>query len=129
MDLLKRENWWIWLIIYLFGQGIGIFVLAALLNVYNKDAWYAKWPYWLAGALCCIFPAFIMLSIFCIQLTVQTAKKLEVPGQEIYGAVYIWILCLIVPILGWIALGVMQLYLNIYILVSLYRGNGEKYIN
>ena len=128
MDLLKRENWWIWLIIYIFGQGVGIYVLAALLQVYSKDAWYAKWQNWLIGVLCCIFPAFIMFTVFTIQITVETAKKLEVPGYEIYGSVYIWILGLIIPIFGWIAIAVMNIYLQIYILVSLYRGNGEQYI-
>lgn len=129
MDLLKRENWWIWLIINVFGQGVGIYILAAFVKAYDKDAWYAKWQYWLIGALCCFFPVAIMFAIFTIQIAVQTAKKLEVPGSEPHGAAYVWILCIIVPIFGWIALAIMQLYLHIYILVSLYRGNGEQYID
>ncbi|MCI8444797.1 MAG: hypothetical protein HFG15_00005 [Bacilli bacterium] len=129
MDLLKRENWWIWLIIYLFGQGVGIYILAALLKVYDKNAWYAKWEYWLVGVLCCFFPALIMFSVFSIQITVETAKKLDVAGSEIYGSAYIWILGLIIPIIGWIALGVMSLYLTINTLIALYRGNAEQYID
>lgn len=129
MDLLKRENWWIWLIIYLFGQGVGIYILAALLKVYDKNAWYAKWEYWLVGVLCCFFPALIMFSVFTIQITVETAKKLDVAGSEIYGSAYIWILGLIIPIIGWIALGVMSLYLTINTLIALYRGNAEQYID
>lgn len=128
MDLLKKENWWVWLIIYIFGQGVGIYVLAGLLQVYSKDNWYAKWQYWLAGVLCCFFPAAIMLLVFTIQITIETAKKLEVPGSEVYGAPYVWLLCLIVPIFGWIAFAVMKFYLDVYILISLYRGVGEQYI-
>lgn len=129
MDLLKKENWWLWLLIWLFGQGVGIYILAAFLKVYDKEAWYAKWQYWLVGALCCIFPVFIMLSIFTIQITVETAKKLDVPGSEVYGNVYLWILAIIIPIIGWIFLGVMSLYLQISTIIALYRGNGEKYMD
>lgn len=129
MDLLKRENWWVWLIIYLFGQGVGIYILAALLKVYDKNAWYAKWEYWLVGVLCCLVPALIMFSVFSIQITVGVAKKLNIPGSEIYGSAYIWILGLIIPIIGWIGLGVMSIYLTINTLIALYRGNAEQYID
>lgn len=128
MDLLKKENWWIWLIIYIFGQGVGTYILAYFLGVYDREAWYAKWQYWLIGFLCCIFPALIMLAIFSIQITVKSAEKLEVPGNEIYAQPYVWILGIIIPILGWILLGIMSLYLTIYTIIALYNGKAEKYI-
>jgi len=39
MNILKKENWWIWLLLLLFSNGTSPLVLGALLNVYNKDAW------------------------------------------------------------------------------------------
>lgn len=128
MDLLKKENWWLWLIIGILGQGVGIFILAALLKIYKKDAWYCQWYYWVVGALCCFFPAIIMLLVLSIELTVQTAKKLDVSGSEIYANPYVWIIGLIVPFFGWILLTVMSIYLNIFILVALYQGKAEYFI-
>lgn len=128
MTLLKRENWWIWLLLLLFGQGAGELVLGALLDVYDKDAWYAKWYYWVIGVCCCLFPAAIMFSVFMIQITCQVAAKLNVPGKELYLSPYVWILCLIIPIFGWICLAVMSLYIHIWNVVMLYRGAGETYL-
>lgn len=128
MKLLKRENWWIWLLLTLFSGGSSVVSLAALLDCYDNNAWYAKPKNWLIGLLCFIFPIFIMISVFSIELLCLTAAKLKVPGKEIYLSPYIWLLCVIVPILGWIMLAVMTLYLEIWIIVSLYRGNGEEYI-
>lgn len=129
MDLLRKENWWIWLIIYLFGQGVGVFLLAYFLKIFDKNKWYAKWQNWLIAGLCCIFPIFIMLAVFTIQLRIETAKKLDVPGSEIYGSVYTWILCLVIPIFGWIAISIMSVYVDIATIIALYRGNGEKYLD
>lgn len=128
MSILKRENWWIWLLIVLFSEGVGMLVLGALLGVYDKNAWYAKWQNWLIGFVLFIFPAFIMLAVFIIQISVLTAIKLNVPGKEIYGTPYIWIICVIVPFIGWLALGAMSLWLSIGTLMALYNGEGEQYI-
>lgn len=128
MSLLERKNWWLWLIIYLFGQGVGIYLLGYFTKVFNKDSWYAKWQYWLIAGLCCIFPIFIMFAVFTLQIKVEVAKKLDVPGHEIYASVYTWILCLVIPIFGWIGLMVMSFYLDIACIIALYRGNGEKYL-
>ena len=128
MKILKRENWWIWLLLTLFSQGSSTFVLGALLDVYKKDAWYAKWQYWLIGALCIFFPITIMLSVFTVQILCLTAAKLDVPGKEIYLSPYLWIIGLIVPVVGWVCIAAGLIYLEIYILVSLYKGNAEKYI-
>ena len=69
-----------------------------------------------------------MVMILQIQLSCNVAAKLDVPGKEIYLSPYVWILCLVVPVIGWIMLMVMLLYIEIWTIVSLYKGNGEKYI-
>lgn len=128
MKILKRENWWVWLLLTLLSQGSSTFVLGALLDVYKKDAWYAKWQYWAIGAFCFFFPVTIMLSVFTVQILCLTAAKLDVPGKEIYLSPYIWMIGLIIPVLGWACIAAGLIYLEIYILVVLYKGNAEKYI-
>ncbi|NLL44554.1 MAG: hypothetical protein GX247_02670 [Mollicutes bacterium] len=128
MKILKRENSWVWLLLFLFSSGSSTLVLGALLDVYNRDAWYAKWQYWVMGLLFFIFPFFIMLVIFNIQIIALTAAKLDVSGKEIYLSPYIWILCVIIPVFGWIFVLVMYLYLQIFTIIKLYQGEGEKYI-
>ena len=128
MKILKKENWWIWLLLMLFSSGSEIFVLGALLDCYNKNSWYAKWQNWLLGFACFLVPGLIMVMIFHIQILCQAAAKLNVKGMEIYLSPYIWLLCIIVPIIGWILMMTMFIYLHIYILVALHDGNGEKYI-
>lgn len=128
MSLLKRENWWICLLLMLCSNGAGVIVLGALLDCLDKDAWYAKGKNWLIGLACFVFPFFIMLAVFSIQMLCQVAAKLKVAGSELYLSPYIWIICFIVPIFGWIFFYVMLFYLIIWIIISLYRGAGEKYI-
>ena len=128
MKLLKRENWWIWLLLTLFTGSTNIIALGALLDCFDKNAWYANYKNWLIGFLCCFIPGIIMIYVFFIQILAQTAAKLEVPGKELYLSPYVWIICIIVPIIGWIMFAVMLLYIEIWTLVSLYRGNAEKYI-
>lgn len=167
MKILKQENWWVWLILFLCSSGTSYLVLGALLDVYQKDAWYARWtskmPKWLLIALPFLF--FLMLTslviisatcgetlegialllagicsfaimfvwicvaIFYIQILCQTSAKLEVPGHEFYLSPYIWILCLIIPFVGWVFLPVMLIYLNIANIIMLYRGKGEKFLS
>lgn len=129
MGLLKKENWGVCLILTLLTEGAFTFVLGYLLKVYDKNAWYANWRYWLIGCLLFFIPAVIMLTVFTIQITVEVAKKLEVPGSEIYGLPYPWILCLIIPIIGWVLFVVMLLYIEIWPIIMLKKGNGEGYIN
>lgn len=128
MSILKKENWWIWLLLMLFSNGASDYVLGAILEVYDKDAWYAKWQYWLIGILLFIFPAMIMICIFSLEIMCKSAAKLKVAGHELYLSPYVWILLLIVPIIGWILFMVMILYIKIMTLVMLYRGAGEEYI-
>lgn len=127
MQILKKENWWIWLLLLIFTQGTSTLILGALLDVFDKNAWYAKWKYWTIGAVCFIFPVIIMFYVFSVQILCLTAAKLSIPGKEIYLTPYTWILCLIIPIIGWILLAVMLIYLEIWTIVALYKGNGEKF--
>lgn len=126
---LKKENWWIWLLLTFVTQGISIFVLAIFLKIYDKKAWYANWKYWLIGVLCLIFPAAIMFAVFSIQINCEVCAKLNVPHKEIYTSPYIWILSIIIPIFGWLFLGVLSLYITFSYIVMLAKGEGEKYID
>lgn len=129
MNILKRENAWVWLLLLLFTNGASTLVLGALLDVYDKEAWYAKWQNWLIGFLLFVFPFFIMIVVFTIQITVLVAAKLEVPTKELYLTPYIWILGVIIPFIGWLFLGFYLLYISIMIIVQLFEGKGEKYVN
>ena len=128
MKILKKENWWIWLLLTLFSNGSSTLVLGALLNVYRNNAWYKKWYYWILG-LIFIIPFLVMLAIFYLEILCKTSAKLKVSGKELYLSPYIWIICMIIPIIGWIAALIMFVYLHVDILYRLYIGNGEKYIN
>lgn len=127
MKILKKENWWIWLILFIFSEATSTIVLGALVDVYDKKAWYANWKNWLIG-LIFIIPITIMITVFSIEILSKTASKLNVKGKEYYLSPYIWILLLIIPFIGWLAFMILILYLNIAILVKLYKGEGEKYI-
>lgn len=127
MKILKKENWWIWLLLLLFSEGSSTLVLGALLDNYNEKAWYTKWYYWVIG-LIFIFPFFIMITVLNIKILSLTAAKLNVSGKELYLSPYIWLILLIIPILGWALFVVLYLYLEIDILIKLKNGEGEKYI-
>ncbi len=127
MKILKKENWWIWLLLFIFSEATSTIVLGALLDVYDKKSWYAKWKNWLIG-LVLIIPFTIMIAVFNIEILCKTAAKLEVKGHELYLSPYIWLILIIIPFLGWILLAILILYLNIAILVNLYKGKAEKYI-
>lgn len=172
MNILKKENWWIWLMLSFFSGGSSYLVLAALLGIYSKEAWYFKWtkkcPKFLVVVICILLVLTFFYSsisimnlgadeldttelgmitiplaiiglaylglglaivIFNIQILAQVNAKLKTPGNEIYLSPYVWVLCLIIPIIGWIMLVVMLLYLSFWYIVMLYRGQGEKYIS
>lgn len=128
MGLLKRENWLVCFLLNIVTQGLFMLVPAYYLGCMKKDAWYRKWQYWFFGALCLIFPVFVMFLIFLIQMAVQVAEKLDVPGKEIYTSPYVWILCMIVPILGWALFLVLLIYVEIWPMVKLSQGAAEKYV-
>lgn len=128
MEILKRENWWIWLLLTLFSGGASTIVLGALLGIFDKNAWYAKWHYWAIGFALFVFPATVMMIVFSIQMLCQTSAKLNVPGKELYLSPYLWLVALIVPLLGWFLIVIVLIYLEIATIINLYQGNAEKYI-
>jgi len=128
MNLLKKENWWICLLLQILTFGLFTFVLAHYLKVYNEDAWYQNWRYWFFAGICFIFPIMILLLVFIVQITCEVAAKLSVPGYEIYNTPYSWILCIIIPVVGWALLVVMSIYTMIWSIVMLAKGKGMEFI-
>lgn len=124
MNILKKEYWWLWFILTIFTGGASMIFLAAELKLLEKDAWYMNWKNWLIGTILFIFPVTIMFTIFIIECTCLVAAKLGVSGYELYLSPYIWILCIIIPIIGWIMFAAMYLYILIRIFVMLYKGKG-----
>lgn len=128
MSLLKKKNWWICLLLQIVSFGLFTFVLAHYLKVYDEDAWYQNWRYWFFAGICFVFPIFIVAIVFSIQITCEVAAKLSIPGEEIYNTPYSWILCIIIPVIGWSLLIVMYIYIMVWTIVMLAKGNGEKFI-
>ena len=81
------------------------------------------------GFACFLLPGFIMLLVFMIELTCISASKLKLPGKELYLSPYIWLVMVIIPFIGWLLFILAILYLIIGIIVMLYKGAGEEYIN
>ena len=125
MSLLKKEYWFISLIMLLLCPHIFILILASDLNLIDKNAWYSKWQYWVIGGICLIFPLFLLFFVFETEMLVKVAQKLKVPGSELYTIPYIWILLIIIPVVGWILLLVMYIYLHVWSFVKLCEGNGK----
>ena len=128
MDFLKRNNWWLCLIISLLTFGLFYIFLAKFMKLYDKDAWYMNKWYWIIGGLCLILPIIIMLLIFGIQMNCKVASELKVSGSKIYNTPYTWIGCVIIPVVGWVILFVMWLYVLVLPNIKLADGYGEKYI-
>ena len=126
MNLLRKENWFVYVLITFIAQGIFTFVLANDLDLYDKDKWYCKWYWWGLGTIFFVFPALIMLVVLNISLQVKICEKLNVKGSEIYALPYPWILSLIVQIIGWSVFIVMLIHIYYYPAVSIYKGEGEK---
>ena len=171
MKILKKENWWIWAMLAIFSYSSSFLVLAALLDVYDEEAWYVRWtkklPKWLVIFLA-LLAAFILMAfslisfvvneetiyalltslgilsffislfililavaiiVFFIQILCLTAAILDVSGKELYLSPYIWIILVIMPVIGWIFIPVILLYLIIFSIVMISKGNAEKYID
>ena len=125
--MLKKKNWFIVLLLNILTLGLFNFVLAFKLNLYNEDAWYNKWQYWFFASLCLIFPVIVLLIVFLVQMLVKVALKLDIDGEKIYSTPYSWIICIIVPVVGWALLITMFIYLLVFIAIALKNGKGEKY--
>ncbi|MCI9585847.1 MAG: hypothetical protein HFH45_04355 [Bacilli bacterium] len=117
-----------WLILNIITGGISNLILGKLLNVYEKDAWYTKWYYWVLGVIFAFMPALIMLAVLIIQVTIKICQKLEVPGEELYSLPYPWILGIVFPFVGWAFFLILLVYLNLWYFIKLLQGKGEKYI-
>lgn len=125
MEILKKDKWWVWLIGFLFSTSASVFILSNILNVLDKDEWYAKWYIWLIGAVL-IIPLPIMIIAFVISITSKCAEKLDVWAKEFYTSPYAWIMMLVIPIVGWASFIVFYYYMLISILINLYNGYGEN---
>lgn len=126
METLKKNNWWVWLILTILTFGISNIFLAHQLGCIKKNAWYTKPSNWALGIIFLFIPFVIMIAVFLIQMTISAAEKLEVSGPVIYTSPYIWIICMIIPFVGWIIFITMYIYLLIWILLRLKNGYGEK---
>ena len=123
--MVKRKHAIIWLLLSLITLNISVLFLGKKLNIYNKNAWYTNWYYWVLGIAFLILPAIIMLIIFIVQTTVKICIKFNVGGKEIYGYPYIWIAAFIIPILGWIIFIILLLYTYFMYIIGLFQGKGE----
>lgn len=121
MDLLKKENWWKYVLLTFLTLGAYAFVIADNLDLYEENAWYTKWYYWVIGVIF-ILPAIVMIISLNIIMQIKICKKLNVPGVNYYGLPYTWMLCLIVPLIGWSSLIVMLIHIYYYPAAMIYRG-------
>lgn len=128
MKLLKRKYSILWFVLSIITFNISNLFLGSLLDVYKEDAWYTKWYYWVLGVFFGIIPALVMLGILILQINVKIAMKFNVAGENIYGYPYVWIGCLIIPVLGWTIFIILALYIYVWIMIGLFSGKGEKYI-
>lgn len=110
MGKLKRP--WLCLILNIITGGFFTFYIAYKLDIYDKKAWYYNWYYWVLAFFFGIIPGFIMLVVFNIYISCFVCEKLNVPGREIYMYPYPWIICLIVPFLGWMLFILLYIYVH-----------------
>ena len=127
MKYLKRENWFLCFILNILTLGMFTFYIAKKLNVYDKNAWYYNFSYWLISFLLGIIPALFLFIIFNIEICSNVCKKLSVPFEKYYSYPYIWILFLVVPIIGWSLFIVFYIYVHFWYVLYIKRGYGEKY--
>lgn len=78
MKLLEKENWWIWLILAFLSGGTSVLVLGALLDIYNKEAWYYRWAQKLPKSL-----LIIVIFLFGIVALVSTFALPYLPSFDI----------------------------------------------
>lgn len=123
MKLLKKNNFWIYLILNVITCGIFNLYIARKLNLKKDDEWYSKWQYWFFGTVCLIFPVFLMFIVYVVQMNCKVCNKLKVSGSNIYNTPYSWILFIIIPIVGWALLITMYLYVIIMPSIKVLQGN------
>lgn len=128
MKFLNKNNWFIGLILNIITLGLFSCFLGKILDCYDKDEWYYKWQYWVFGTICLVFPVFIMLIIFIIEMNCKVACKLKVIGNEIYNVPYYWIICFIIPIVGWTLFIIMYIYVITWPFIKIAHKKGEEYL-
>lgn len=128
MNLLRRKYAIVWLILSIISLNVSNLLLGYLLDVYEENAWYTKWYYWVLGFIFGIFPGIIMFLILNISVSTKVAKKLEISGYDIYCYPYIWSISLIIPVFGWSLFIIILLYLYILTMYNLFKGKAEEFI-
>lgn len=91
--------------------GLYTFYIGKKLDVY-ENVWYRKWYLWFLGFILGIIPGLIMFLVFYIKIGCDVSKKLNVPFDRFYSYPYVWLLCLIVPIVGWSLFIVLNIYVH-----------------
>lgn len=121
MQILKEQSWLFHLFLIIITGGLYFFILAHKLDLYNSEAWYADYRYWLCAVLCFFLPVILLLIIFMFQMACTVASTVNVPGKEIYRYPYAWILCLIIPVVGWSLFLVMTCYIAVWTPIMLHQ--------
>lgn len=117
---MNLNKWVILFLTFIIGD-ITALVIADGLKTYNEKDWYNNKNNWIIAALCFIFPVFIMFFVFLIHMTVKNAVKLNIKGKQIYNSPYFWLLSIIIPIIGWISLFIMYLYIKITTIIKIFK--------
>lgn len=136
MDLLKRENTIVWIILYIITFGFSNTLLAHQMKLLKKGEWYTKALYIVplmflsfgTALISPIAPFLILLFIFNYQTTILIANKLNLPGYEYYNSPYIIIGLGLIPVIGWSIIISLFIFLNIYIIKKISNGECEKFI-
>lgn len=126
MKLLRKENFIIYLILNILTLGLFTFYIAYKLDLYDKEAWYTRWYYWVLGFVLGILPGLVMFLVFSIKIGCLVSDRLDVPGKEIYNLPYPWIICLIVPVLGWTLFIILYIYVHFGYLFKIKSGPSEN---
>ena len=105
-----KEHFIIYLILNILTLGLFTFYIAYKLNLYEKGAWYTRWYYCALGFILGIMPGLVMFFVFSIKIGCLVSSKLDLPGSEVYTLPYPWIVCLVVPILGWTLFIILYVY-------------------
>lgn len=119
MTKLKQKNVGLYLILNILTLGFFTFYIAYKLNLYDKNAWYFRWYYWVLGFMLGIFPGLIMFLVFSIQTGILVSVRLKVPGWEVYSLPYVWIISLIIPIFGWTIFVFLYFYVHFWYLFKI----------
>lgn len=114
-----KKNIVVSLLMMIFIPIIPLIAISSEMGLLEEEAWYEKWYYWFFAAVCFLLPVIILFIIFLIEQLVKIANKLKIAGTDLYISPYFWILCVIVPLVGWILLLVTYIYLIFNVTIEL----------